>query len=396
MKSIIDKPELAEEGRQRLRWFREQMPLVASLSARYREEKPFSGLRIAVCMHVEPKTAVWLETFLEGGAEHIYLVGNLGTTRADTAAWLAADPRITVLARQQDTLEEHHSYLDMVMEEKPDLLLDNGASLILRYLKEKRDWLPLGANEETRTGRLLIDDSGYEVPFPVIVIDDSPVKRLLENAIGVGQSVIDGFMRSTSLLIGGLRVLTIGYGYVGSGIAKKFRAMGAITSVYDSDPVYLLKARIEGHEVDTCLESLISRADLIITATGRFHIIRKEHIAYIHSGTILANAGHYSFEIDTAELKEEADSVEDLGRGKEQLLFKDKKIFLLSGANPLNLASGDGNPIEIIDLGLSQQAASAARLATDRRGLVNGVQPVPKEIDELVSLELLKAGRKNS
>lgn len=136
--------------------------------------------------------------------------------------------------------------------------------------------MPLGANEETRTGRLLIDDSGYEIRFPVIVIDDSPLKKLLENAVGVGQSVVDGFMRCTSLLLGGKRILVIGYGWCGSGIAGKFRAMGAHTSVYDIDPVYLLKAKVDGHHVSEDLNELISQAEVIVTSTGRFHVITKE------------------------------------------------------------------------------------------------------------------------
>lgn len=226
MVSIIDNPSLAEAGRQRMRWFMEQMPLIASLKEAYQKERPFEGLKVAVCLHVEPKTAYWIDAILGGGAEHVYLAGCLGTTKPDTAAYLASNPKITVLAKEADTMEEHQRYLEMIMGERPHLLLDNGASLILAYHRKERDWVPLGANEETRTGRLLIDDSGYDIRFPVVVIDDSPLKKLLENAVGVGQSVVDGFMRATSLLLGGKRILVVGYGWCGSGIAGKFRAMG--------------------------------------------------------------------------------------------------------------------------------------------------------------------------
>lgn len=389
MISIIDNLSLAEAGRQRMRWFMEQMPLIASLKETYRKEQPFRGLKVAICLHVEPKTAFWIDAILTGGAEHIYLVGCLGTTKPDTAAYLASDPRITVLAKEKDTLEDHQRYLEMVMEQRPDLFLDNGASLILAYHKKERDWVPLGANEETRTGRLLIDDSGYEIRFPVIVIDDSPLKKLLENAVGVGQSVVDGFMRCTSLLLGGKRILVIGYGWCGSGIAGKFRAMGAHTSVYDIDPVYLLKAKVDGHHVSEDLNELISHAEVIVTSTGRFHVITKEHIPFFSDGLILSNAGHFGFEIDTDDLRAAADRVETVGDGKEALWFGEKKIFLLENANPLNLSAGDGNPIPIMDLGLGLQASCGALLASGKHNLHNGVQPIPREIDCFVSRRML-------
>lgn len=391
MESIIDDRSLAEVGQQRMSWFREQMPLITSIKKTFEKEKPFQNLNIAICLHVEPKTAYWIEALLAGGARHIFLVGCLGTTKPDTAAYLAAKEQVTVLAKEKDTMEDHRRYLEMVMSEKPQLFLDNGASLILAYHQRQRDWLPLGANEETRTGRLLIDDSGYSLKFPVIVIDDSPLKKLLENAIGVGQSVVDGLMRSTSLLLGGKRILVIGYGYCGSGTAGKLRAMGAHTSVYDIDPVYLLKAKADGHRVSEDLPALIAEADIIITLTGRFNILTAEHIPYFKDGVILANAGHFGFEIDVPGLMARAAAIGTVGKGKQMLTFRDKRAFLLEEANPLNLSAGDGNPIEIMDLGLSLQALCGARIATDRSQLINGVQPVPRDIDCLVSRQMINS-----
>ncbi len=389
MQSIIDDKSLAEAGQQRMGWFREQMPLITAISKIFEKEKPFQDLNIAICLHVEPKTAYWIEALLAGGARQIFLVGCLGTTKPDTAAFLAAKEQVTVLAKEKDTMEDHRRYLEMVMTEKPQLFLDNGASLILAYHQRERDWLPLGANEETRTGRLLIDDSGYSLKFPVIVIDDSPLKKLLENAVGVGQSVVDGLMRSTSLLLGGKRILIIGYGYCGSGTAGKLRAMGAHTSVYDIDPVYLLKAKADGHRVSEDLPALIAEADIIITLTGRFNILTAEHIPCFKDGVILANAGHFGFEIDVPGLSSHAEAIETVGKGKQMLSFRDKRVFLLEEANPLNLSAGDGNPIEIMDLGLSLQALCGARIATDHSQLITGVQPVPRDIDCLVSRQMI-------
>ena len=390
LKSIIDDSSLAARGEERMEWFRARMPIIASLNHQFAKEQPFAGRVIAICMHIEPKTAYWIEGLLQGGASHIYLVGCLGTTKADTAAYLASLDRMTVLGKAADTYEDHRAYLSAVMEAGPvDLFLDNGGSLNLAYHEKPRSWRPAGANEETRSGRLLLEREGVRPEYPVLVIDDSPVKRLLENAVGVGQSVVDGFMRATSLLVGGKQVLVIGYGYCGSGVAAKFKGLGAITMVYDANPIYQLKAKVDGHLVGE-LEELIPRADVIITVTGRFNIITASHISLLKNGVILANSGHYGFEIDAAGLREAASQVKTVRPGIEELWFHEKRAFLLENASPLNLSAGDGNPIEIMDLGLGLQAACAYRLATSPVGLENGMQTVPEDINERISRLSLK------
>ena len=381
IKSIIDNPELAAAGENRMGWFR---------AKKFAEEKPFAGKVIASCFHIEPKTAYWLEGFLEGGAEHIYLVGNLGTTKADTAAYLASLDRVTVLGREHDTYEEHKAYLAKVMEQKIDLFLDNGASLSLSHAEHKPGWNPIGGTEETRSGRLLIEKAGVKPEYPIIVIDDSPVKRLLENAIGVGQSVVDGFMRATSLLVGGKNILVIGFGYCGSGVAEKFKGLGASTMVYDIDPVLLLKAKAEGHIVGE-LEELLPKADVIVTVTGQFDVINQTHIPLFKEGVILANAGHYSFEINREELIKAATQVKRIRPGIEEFSFCNKHVFLLEEASPLNLSAGDGNPIEIMDIGLALQSASAYIIITGKEDLISGMQTVPDSINEQVSKMSLKA-----
>jgi len=390
MQTIIDDPGLAKAGKDRMPWFRAKMPIVAQLNREFEEQKPFAGMTIASCFHLEPKTAFWIEGVLKGGAEHIYLVGNLGTTKPDTAAYLASLDRITVMGKADDTYEDHKRYLAQVMTQKIDLFLDNGASLILAHAEHKPDWTPLGANEETRSGRLLIEQAGVSPEYPVVVIDDSPVKQLLENAIGVGQSVVDGFMRATSLMVGGKRILVIGYGYCGSGVAAKFKGLGASTMVYDINPVYLLKAKADGHIVGD-LSELLPRADVVITVTGRFDVITQQHIPLLKDGVILANAGHYGFEINRDDLVKHADSVSDMRDGIEEFRFGDRNVFLLEHAHPLNLTAGDGNPIEIMDIGLGLQAACARHIASGAKGLVSGMQAVPEDINELISCMSLKS-----
>jgi len=390
MQSIIDDISLAQQGEEKMPWFRKNMPIITRLNAEFAAERPFEGLVLAACFHIEPKTAYWIEGFLGGGAAHVYLVGNLGTTKPETAAWLASHEKITVLGCADDSYEAHKAYLAAVMEHKIDLFLDNGASLILAHAEHKPSWNPLGANEETRSGRLLIEKAGIEPDYPVIVVDDSPVKWLMENSIGVGQSVVDGFMRSTSLLLGGKNVLVIGYGHCGIGVAGKFKGMGANTLVYDIDPVLLLKAKLDGNCVGE-LAALLPEADVVVTVTGRFDIVTTEHVPLLKTGVILCNAGHYGFEIDRRGLAAAADAVRQIKRGIEEFTFGEKSLFLLEQASPLNLSAGDGNPIEIMDLGLGLQACCARRIVEGTKGLVKGLQTVPRDIDERISRMSLKA-----
>ncbi len=384
MNSIIDDFSLASAGEDRMHWFREQMPIVAGVNKIFSKQQTFKGRKIAICMHIEPKTAFWIEGLLSGGADHIYLVGCLGTTKEDTAAYLASLDRITVFGKSGDSYSDHKHYLSLVMQNKIDIFLDNGASLILAHHEINPGWNPLGSNEETRSGKLLIEKNNVLPPYPVIVIDDSPLKQFLENAVGVGQSVVDGFMRTTSLMAGGKKVLVIGHGYCGSGIAKKFRGLGATSMVYDINPVNQLKAKADGYLVGE-LEELIPKADVIITVTGSFDVITEKHIHLFKDKVILANSGHYGFEIDVAGLKKASSSIHQIKEGIEKISFENKSIYVLHHASPLNLAGADGNPIEIMDLGLGLQSYSAERIVTGVETLNLGMQPVPLDIDRSIS-----------
>ena len=219
----------------------------------------------------------------------------------------------------------------------------------------------MGAIEETRSGKLILEKEKITPDFPVLVIDDSPVKRLVENEAGVGQSVVDGFMRATSMLVGGKKILIIGYGHCGTGISQRFRALGASTIVYDTDPLRMLKAKIEGHIVGK-LEEMLPVADVVVTVTGRFDVVCEEQIRLMKDGAILCNAGHFNMEVDVAQLEEIASKKAKMQEGIMQYVVDGKKLYLLQNANPLNLASGAGNPIEIMELGYALQLLSLEQI----------------------------------
>ena len=379
LKSIIDDPALAAAGAAQMKWYREKMKVLSCFRARYERERPFAGKRLLVCMHCEPKAAVRTEVLLAGGAKQIVFLGNLGSTKPETAAYLSTLPGVTVLAKRGDCLEDLNCYIAQAMREPFDLFMDNGAGLMQHYVRKKSRWRPEGAIEETRSGKLILEREHIAPDFPLLVIDDSPVKRLVENEVGVGQSVVDGFLRATSMLVGGKRILIIGYGWCGSGIAQRFRALGAATLVYDIDPLRLLKAKIEGHMVGE-LEALLPQADVVVTVTGRFDIIDTPQLRLLKDGAILCNAGHYNMEINVPHLEALASSKETLKEGIEGYTIGKKRLYLLQRANPLNLSSGAGNPIEIMELGYALQLLSLEAILKDP-ALPDGIQALPEAVN---------------
>jgi adenosylhomocysteinase len=339
-------------------------------------------------MHIEPKTGRWIETLLAGGAKNITLVGCAGTTMPDTAAYLASLDNVTVLGKRADSIADIEGYIARALEQPFDVFLDNGGSVNTVFYEKARGWLPIGSTEETMSGRLAISRLDRAIPYPILVIDDSPVKKTLENTIGVGQSVVDGFMRCTSLLVGGKRVLVIGYGWCGKGIAACFKGLGAVTSSYDQDPLKQLEARMHGHMTNS-LEVLLREADVVVTATGSSSVISTKELSYLKSGAILCNAGHFGTEIDIPALQQASRSVTPVAKQINKYDLPNKSLFLLADGHPINLAAGDGNPIEIMDLGLGLQLLSAEALCSRRGDLTPGLQALPNAIDaEIAELTL--------
>lgn len=378
MENIIKDISLASEGEKRIEWYRSNMRVVDSFKRRYIKEKPFKGLRLLVCMHCEPKAAVRTEALLESGVKEIVFIGNLGSTKDDIAAYLSTKENVTVMAKSDDRLEDLNRYVSLALAEGPyDLIMDNGASIMQQY---KNQFPLMGGIEETRSGKLILEKNGINPDFPLLVIDDSRVKRLIENESGVGQSVVDGFLRQTSMLVGGKKILIIGYGFCGRGISQRFRALGAITYVYDTDYVAMLKAKIEGHIVGE-LEDLLRQAEVVITVTGRFDVITKKHLPYLNDGVIVANAGHYNMEINLKELSEDTLEIKEVMKGTEEYRYKDKHIYILQKGNPLNLSSGSGNPIEIMELGYALQLLSLEEIVKNNN-LEKGVQDLPEDINQ--------------
>jgi adenosylhomocysteinase len=366
-----------DDGAERVAWTRANMPLLAALRDEYAQERPLDGRRLGMCLHVEPKTAVLVEVLLAGGCE-LALTGSPATTDDGTAAFLAALDGVTVWAANDDDAAAHAAHIERILDWGPDLLLDNGADLIAGIVE--RDLPVAFATEETTSGgnRLKTELAGA-VPFPVIVIDDSPLKRLIENTYGVGPTVVEGFMRATNLLVAATAFCIVGYGACGRGVARALRADGALVTVVERDPVRALEAAFDGMRVRN-LDDALPEADVVITVTGTTGVIGRRELALLKNGALLANAGHFS-EIDADELgpgSRLTDQVSEHGG-----------IRLLGRGEMLNLTAATGNQIQVMDLGFALQAQSLRALARDPGRFVPGPQPVPREVDDAVARAML-------
>jgi adenosylhomocysteinase len=378
--------ELLERGAARTTWIRSRMPLLAATREDFSARRPLAGLRVGMSLHVEPKTAVLLEVLAAGGAE-IVATGNHGSTQDDVVAYLQS-LGMTVFGRRDDTLDEHHANVAAVVDSRPDLVLDNGADLVAGTIAAGTAGGVVGGTEETTSGgiRLRTELAG-RVPFPSIVINDSPLKAIGENRHGVGQSVVESIMRITNLMIPGRRFVVAGYGWCGRGIAQYLRAFGGRVAVAEIDEIKAFEAALDGYRVGE-LGDLAEWGEFFITATGHPGIITDAVIDRMPSGAVLANAGHFPWEIDTAALYGRAVAVTELDAAIERVDLPDgRELVLLAGGRMVNLAGREpkGNSLEAMDLGFLLQSLSLERVATDAASLVAGAQPVPDDLEREIA-----------
>ena len=381
---------LVEQGLQKIRWAELHMRLLQRLREQFRQQQPFVGLTIGMCLHVEPKTAV-LCYILQAGGANVVITGSPGTTKDDVAAALRSTG-IIVYGQQDDGSAIHLEHIGQVLRHQPDLFLDNGADLVATALANPGKKVVLAGTEETTTGanRLRGELQG-KVAFPIIVINDSPLKLIMENEHGVGPSMVEGFMRETNLLVQSKRFVVFGYGSVGRGIARRLRALGGHVAVVELDPIRALEAVLDGMRV-LPLEEALRSGEVFFTATGRPDVIAGAAFDALPDGAILANAGHFSWEIDLAELRRRATKVEHFREWVELFTLADgRRIILLAQGEMLNLAGGGGNPVETMDIGFSLQALSLAYLVEHHRSLPAGPQPVPGEINATIARWMVEA-----
>ena len=366
----------------RIEWVIENCRLLAAIGEEFERTTPFAGLTIGTGIHLEPKTVALLLTLQRGGAE-LVSTGNLATTQQEAIDYLSARG-VRVIGRPTRDPAEHDGYVWDVVRSRPHLLLDNGGDLFVRWLDDPYDGL-LGGTEETTSGRLRLEPLRERINLPLLVINDSPIKQFAENRHAVGQSVLESFIRITNTSTNGKRITVFGYGACGKGVAANFRNAYAVVSVVDSDPVARLEAMLDGYLVPE-REAALRDADVVITVTGAGGVVTAADALLLKDGAILANAGHFPWEIDVAGLSDGVDV--ESGDGITTLRLTDgRRVHVLADGHMVNLAGPRplGNSIESMDLGFALQARCLEAVAQGTVGFEACVVPVPRAIDEAVA-----------
>lgn len=386
--SLIRDISLAPSGEMKINWAARNMPVLRGIGERLEKERPFRGLKIALAVHMEAKTAYLCRMLEKGGAE-MYVTGcNPLSTQDDVAAAVAAGG-IEVYAHHGCTMEEYEDCLCRVLEHGPNLIIDDGGDLVHLMHTKYRDLIPgvIGGCEETTTGihRLRAMDRAGQLAFPMVMVNDADCKHMFDNRYGTGQSVWDGIMRTTNLIVAGKRVVVSGYGWCGKGVSMRGKGLGAKVIVTETDPVRALEAVMDGFEVMP-MRQAAKLGDLFITVTGCSGIITAEHFETMKDGAILTNAGHFDVEVDMAGLERLAvKKYEARHNIQGYVLPSGKTLFTIAEGRLVNLAAGDGHPAEIMDMSFAVQALSTRWLADHRDELKPGVIPVPREIDRAVA-----------
>lgn len=397
MNSMIKDIALAPTGHQKIAWVKEHMPLLNILNERYAEKKIFDGLNMVVTIHLEAKTAYLAQTLKNCGANVVVTGSNPLSTQDDVAAALA-DSGITVFATHACSQEEYDLYLSKALDTKPSLIIDDGGDLVNMLHSTRRELIPnlIGGSEETTTGvhRLKALNEAGKLVFPMIAVNDAYCKYLFDNRYGTGQSSWDGIMRTTNLAVAGKTVVVAGYGWCGKGVAMRAKGLGANVIVTEIDPIKGIEAVFDGFRVMPMREAA-KYGDFFVTVTGCKDVITKEHFPLMKDGAVLANAGHFDVEINVKDL--EAMTVEPAYEVRKNIttytMPDGKKINLLGEGRLVNLACGDGHPVEVMDLSFAMQFLAMKYLLEHKGELQNNLYVLPEELNtEIAALKLEAMG----
>ena len=389
---------LAEQGRKRILWASQDMPVLRRVRERFQKERPFQGLRFSACLHVTAETANLVQTLKAGGAQVVLCASNPLSTQDDVAASLTRHDRIPTFAIKGEDHKTYYRHLRAALDHAPVITMDDGADLVSMLHKDYAHLTRkvIASMEETTTGviRLRAMAADRQLKIPVIAVNDASTKHLFDNRYGTGQSTIDGVIRATDMLLAGKRVVVAGYGWCGKGVASRARGMGSKVIVTEVDPIRALEAAMDGFEVMAMREAA-KVGDLFITLTGDMHVIGQEHLKLMKDGAVICNSGHFDIEIDIKALKKMAVKEEKNVRHSVDAytLSGGKKIYLLGEGRLVNLAAAEGHPASVMDMSFATQALASEWAVKNRKKLTPQVYNVPKAVEDWVaSLKLTSMG----
>jgi len=389
---------LAEQGKKNIEWAEMQMGALLKVRERFKKEKPLKGIKIGLALHVTKETAVLVKTLVAGGAQVAITGCNPLSTQDDIAAALAKDG-ISVWAYKGETKEDYYRYLTSVINSKPQITIDDGCDLVSEIHKKHSNLIKniIGGAEETTTGviRLRAMEKDKALKYPIVAVNDSNTKHLMDNLKGTGQSTMDGILRATNVLFAGKNFVICGYGECGKGVAKRAQGMDSNVIITEVDPFKALQAAMDGFRVMP-IKDAAKIGDIFVTVTGNKNIIDVEHMKLMKDGVLLANSGHFDTEINVNDLKKIAKSKRNIRPFMDEYtLDGGKRIFILGEARLVNLAAAEGHPSTIMAMSFINQSFACEYLVKNKGKLEPKVYVLPKEKDdEIARLQLEAMGIK--
>lgn len=390
---------LAPKGKQRIEWAGREMPVLRQIQERFAKEQPLAGIRVSACCHVTTETAHLAIALKNAGADCVLIASNPLSTQDDVAASLVADYGIPVFAKKGEDDATYHRHVEIALDHRPNLVIDDGCDVVATLVKERQDQLPdlIGTTEETTTGivRLQAMLNAGVLTFPAMNVNDAETKHFFDNRYGTGQSTLDGIIRATNILLAGKTLVVVGYGWCGKGTAMRARGMGANVIVTEIDSVKAIEAVMDGFRVMPMAEAA-SLGDLFVTVTGNKHVIRGEHFAAMKDGAIVCNSGHFDIEIDLKALASEATEVKEVRNFTQEYRLKSgKSVVVLGEGRLVNLAAAEGHPSAVMDMSFANQALAAEYLVKNKGKLQPGIHSIPVDLDkEIARLKLNAMGIK--
>ncbi len=388
---------LATQGRFKIEWAEQEMPVLRLIRERFAQEKPLQGIRIAACLHVTSETANLVHTLQEGGADVCLCASNPLSTQDDVTASIVVNFEIPVFAIKGEDNETYYQHINAALDHAPHITMDDGADLVSILHKERADLIEkvIGGTEETTTGviRLRAMAADGALRYPIIAVNDADTKHFFDNRYGTGQSTIDGILRATNFLLAGRNFVVGGYGWCSRGIAMRARGMGANVIVTEVNPLRALEAVMDGFRVMPMIEAA-KIGDVFVTSTGDINVIDRHHLEVMKDGAIVANSGHFNVEINIPSLKEMAVEVRPVRESVDQYILPDgRRINLLAEGRLVNLAAAEGHPASVMDMSFANQALVAEYIVKHGQELESKVYGVPDEIDrQIARLKLAAMG----
>lgn len=381
--------KLASEGKSRIEWAKESMPVLNKIAERFSKEKPLKKVRLGACLHVTTETAALMQTLKAGGASIRLCASNPLSTQDDVAASLVKHDKIPVFAITGENNKTYYRHIHAVIDLMPTYTMDDGADLVSTLHSDRKEGLEhvLGGTEETTTGiiRLRSMAAAGVLQYPIIAVNDANTKHLFDNRYGTGQSTIDGITRATNRLIAGSTFVVAGYGWCGRGVAMRARGMGANVIVTEVDPLKALEAVMDGFSVMP-MRQAAKRGDIFCTLTGDTNVIGAPHFKLMKDGAIVCNSGHFNVEIDLPALEEMTRNKRPIRPSVEEFLLKDgRRINVLGEGRLINLAAAEGHPSSVMDMSFANQALCLEYMAKRSKPLSVAVYPVPEQIDKAIA-----------